>query len=126
MLWDGETTEGWRGARLDGFPEAGWAIENGELSVLESSGGQATRGGDIVTIEKFGNFELELDFKITERANSGIKYFIDPEVDKGPGSTLGCEFQILDDELHPDAKQGVDGNRTVGSLYDLIAAKSYS
>ena len=126
LLWDGKTTEGWRGARLDGFPEAGWAIEDGELLVLESSGGASTRGGDIVTIEKFGNFELELDFKITEGANSGIKYFVDPEVDKGPGSNIGCEFQILDDKVHPDAKQGVNGNRTVGSLYDLIAPKSYS
>lgn len=58
----------------------------------------------------------------TRRANSGIKYFVDPELNKGKGSAIGCEYQILDDEVHPDAKLGVNGNRTIGSLYDLIPA----
>jgi hypothetical protein len=126
LLWDGKTTDGWRGAKLDKFPEEGWKIENGELSVLESGGAESRNGGDIVTVNRFSDFELELDFKITEGANSGIKYFVDTELNQGEGSSIGCEFQILDDEKHPDAKNGTASNRTVGSLYDLITAKSYS
>ncbi|MCG8442843.1 MAG: DUF1080 domain-containing protein, partial [Caulobacterales bacterium] len=122
LLWDGETTEGWRGARLEGFPEIGWVIEEGELIVLSSGGGEARNGGDIVTTEDFDDFELSLEFKLTEGANSGIKYFVDPDLLQGPGSAIGLEFQILDDKVHPDAKMGVAGNRTVGSLYDLITA----
>lgn len=122
LLWDGKTTEGWRGAKLTTFPAGGWKIENGMLKVLNSGGGESTNGGDIVTLKKYKNFELSVDFRITEGANSGIKYFVDTELNKGAGSSIGCEFQILDDANHPDAKLGVKGNRTAGSLYDLIAA----
>lgn len=122
LLWDGKTTEGWRGAKLATFPAGGWKIENGMLKVLNSDGGESTNGGDIVTVKKYKNFELSIDFKITEGANSGIKYFVDTELNKGAGSSIGCEFQILDDANHPDAKLGVKGNRTAGSLYDLIPA----
>lgn len=120
LLWDGKTTKGWRGAKLDQFPEKGWNIENGILSIEKSDGGESTNGGDVVTVKKYKNFKLEADFKLTEGANSGIKYFVDTELNKGEGSSIGCEFQILDDARHPDAKQGVDGNRTLASLYDLI------
>lgn len=122
LLWDGSTSQGWRGARKTGFPEKGWLIEDGVLSVLSSGGGEARNGGDIITTREFSNFELEIDFRITPGANSGIKYFVDPYLLKGKGSAIGLEFQILDDERHPDAKKGVSGNRTVGSLYDLITA----
>ncbi len=122
LLWDGKTTEGWRGAKLDGFPEKGWVIENGILKVMKGNGGESTNGGDIVTMRKYKNFILTVDFKITKGANSGIKYFVDPDLNKGQGSAIGCEFQILDDERHPDAKLGVKGNRKLGSLYDLIPA----
>ena len=123
LLWDGETTRGGRGAKRDVFPEQGWTIENGVLSVLPSGGGESTNGGDIVTREQFGNFELSFEFYLTPGANSGVKYFVDPDLNQGGGSAIGLEFQILDDERHPDAKQGVRGNRTVGSLYDLIPAR---
>lgn len=122
LIWDGKTTTGWRGAKLDKFPKGGWEIKDGILSVIESGGAESANGGDIVTIDTYGDFELEADFKITEGANSGIKYFVDPALNKGVGSAIGCEFQILDDEKHPDAKLGVKGNRTLGSLYDLIPA----
>jgi hypothetical protein len=122
LLWDGKTTDGWRGAKLTTFPAGGWKIDNGVLKVLNSNGAESTNGGDIVTIKKYKNFELSADFKITDGANSGIKYFVDTELNKGEGSSIGCEFQILDDKLHPDAKLGVKGNRTLGSLYDLIPA----
>lgn len=122
LLWDGKTTNGWRGARLQSFPEKGWVIDNGILKVLRGDGGESTNGGDIVTTSTYKNFILTVDFKITKGANSGIKYFVDPDMNKGGGSAIGCEFQILDDERHPDAKLGVNGNRKLGSLYDLIPA----
>jgi len=122
LLWDGSSSEGWRGAKLDGFPEKGWSMEEGILKVHRSDGGESTNGGDIVTTQPYKNFMLKVDFRITEGANSGIKYFVDTNLNKGEGSAIGCEFQILDDRRHPDAKMGKDGNRTLGSLYDLIPA----
>ncbi|MDR2913096.1 MAG: DUF1080 domain-containing protein [Alistipes sp.] len=122
LLWDGQTTEGWRGARLDAFPEKGWNIENGVLSVEKSDGGESTNGGDIITTRTFRNFTLKVDFYYTKGANSGIKYFVQPDMNRGEGSAIGCEYQILDDNVHPDAQLGVNGNRKLGSLYDLIPA----
>ena len=123
MLWDGKTTNGWRGAKLDTFPDTGWVIENGELIVLSSGGAESAAGGDIVTKDDYSDFELQVDFKLTPGANSGIKYYVDTEINKGPGSSIGLEYQILDDELHADAKLGShEGSRTVCSLYDLIQA----
>lgn len=122
LLWDGKTTEGWRSARGDQFPDHGWFIKDGVLNVEAADGAEAGNGGDIITVAEYGNFMLKVDFCITPGANSGIKYFVDPGLNKGPGSAIGCEFQILDDELHPDAKLGVKGNRKLASLYDLIPA----
>ncbi|MCD8270989.1 MAG: DUF1080 domain-containing protein, partial [Parabacteroides sp.] len=122
LLWDGKTTNGWRGAKLQSFPEKGWSIIGNELVVEKAQGKESGNDGDIVTIKTYKNFELVADFKITTGANSGIKYFVDPELNKGEGSAIGCEFQILDDDVHPDAKLGRKGNRTIGSLYDLIPA----
>ena len=123
LLWDGKTTEGWRGAKLEEFPSQGWEIKDGELTVLASGGEESAAGGDIVTKELYGDFELKVDFKLTPAANSGIKYYVDTEINKGPGSSIGLEYQILDDALHPDAKLGNhEGSRTVSSLYDLIKA----
>lgn len=132
LLWDGKSTHGWRGAKLNSFPNKGWEIKDGVLSVLPSGGAEAASGGDIVTNERYGQFELTLDFKITEGANSGIKYFCQPNLDPitgtgakaASGSAIGLEFQILDDEKHPDAKLGREGNRTVSSLYDLLTAST--
>lgn len=133
LLWDGKTSEGWRSAKSDSFPKKGWEIKDGVLSVQSSDGGEnsGAGGGDIITKERFSNFELIADFKITKGANSGIKYFVQPDlkpIDKvtgkpaATGSAIGLEFQILDDANHPDAKLGHDGDRTIGSLYDLIPA----
>lgn len=126
LLWDGKTSNGWRGAKMDGFPDSGWTISDGVLTILGSDGAESAGPGDIITTELFSDFDLELEFMITEGANSGIKYFVDAELNKGPGSAIGCEFQILDDKNHPDAKLGVNGNRTIASLYDLIAAENLS
>ena len=124
MLWDGKTSNGWRAARSETFPaDSIWKISNGELSVITTGGEESAAGGDIVTVEQYGDFELSVDFKLTPGANSGIKYYVDTEINKGPGSSIGLEYQILDDELHEDAKRGShEGSRTVCSLYDLIQA----
>jgi hypothetical protein len=126
LLFDGKTTTGWKGAFLDSFPAKGWKVDSGQLIVESSSGKESTNGGDIVTVDAYSNFELTVDFKITEGANSGIKYFVDPaqKAPANPKSAIGLEFQVLDDDRHPDAKLGKNGNRTVGSLYDLIPART--
>ena len=126
LLWDGKTSEGWRNANSETFPEDGWFIQDGVLTIEEAGGGEARNAGDIVTKEEFSSFIFEVDFKISEGANSGIKYFVVEGINPGVGSAIGPEFQILDDERHPDAKRGVNGNRTVGSLYDLITAENLS
>ena len=123
LLFDGETTEGWRGANKEAFPEFGWNITDGVLTVKPSGGGEAENGGDILTVDEYTNFEFKVDFKLTPGANSGIKYYV-TENEQTSGSAVGLEYQILDDALHPDAQQGRDGNRTVASLYDLITAQN--
>jgi hypothetical protein len=124
LLFDGKTTNGWRGAHKDSFPDAGWVIEDGTLTVLASGGRESQNGGDIVTVDEYGNFDLKLEFKLTEVANSGIKYFV-TEKEQPSGSAIGLEYQILDDERHPDAKLGNhEGSRTLASLYDLIKAEN--
>lgn len=122
LLWDGKTSKGWKGAYKTTFPTSGWLIQDGELTVQKSNGGESTNGGDIVTEKQYSAFELKFDFKLTEGANSGIKYFV-TLTEGNKGSAIGPEYQILDDVKHPDAKRGKDGNRTLGSLYDLITSK---
>ena len=123
LLWDGKTTNGWRSAYGEAFPEKGWTIAKGVLEVNANGGQESLDGGDIITTEQYENFWLSVDFKLTPGANSGIKYFVRPDLYQvKDASAIGCEFQVLDDELHPDAKLGVAGNRTLGSLYDLITA----
>jgi hypothetical protein len=121
LLFDGKTTNGWKGAYKKDFPEKGWEVKDGTLSVLSSNGAESTNGGDIVTKEEYSAFDLSFDFKFTPGANSGVKYFVTLS-EKNAGSAIGLEYQVLDDTLHPDAKLGRDGNRTLGSLYDLIKA----
>jgi len=121
LLFDGLTTTNWRGAHRENFPDSGWIIQDGMMTVLESGGAQSKGGGDIVTINEYGNFILSFEFMVTEGANSGVKYFVTENYETS-GSAIGLEYQILDDLNHPDAKMGRDGNRTLASLYDLIPA----
>jgi hypothetical protein len=125
LLFDGQTTEGWRNAYEETFPDKGWIVEDGTITVLASGGGESEHGGDIVTVDEYSNFDLRLQFKITEGANSGIKYYVTENEEGHVGSAIGLEYQILDDERHPDAKLGNhEGSRTLGSLYDLIKAEN--
>ena len=122
LLFDGKTNQGWVGAYKNTFPEKGWNIADGILKIQKSDGSESTNFGDIVTTEEFAAFDLAFDFNITEGANSGVKYFVTLS-EGNKGSAIGLEYQILDDALHPDAKMGRDGNRTLSSLYDLIKAE---
>ena len=121
LLFDGKTSNGWVGAYKNTFPEKGWNIKDGILTIQKSDGSESNSFGDIVTTEMYSAFDLAFDFKITEGANSGVKYFVTLS-EGNKGSAIGLEYQILDDVNHPDAKQGIDGNRTLASLYDLIKA----
>ena len=125
LLFDGKTTNGWRGFHADAFPAQGWVVEDGAIkrvATVKTPGA----GGDIITADEYGNFELALDWKLTAGGNSGLKYLIvEPPGGKGR-SGVGYEMQILDDERHPDAKAGVNGNRTAGALYDLIAPSTHA
>ncbi|MFD2573887.1 DUF1080 domain-containing protein [Spirosoma soli] len=122
LLFDGKSTSGWRGAYKDKFPEKGWNVEDGTLTIQKSNGSESESFGDIVTNDEYSDFDLMFEFKLTEGANSGVKYFVVENYPKPKGSAFGLEFQVLDDDKHPDAKLGRNGNRTVGSLYDLIPA----
>ena len=119
LLWDGKTTNGWRGAYKDYFPDKVWYIKDGTLNVKGSNGAESANGGDIVTTGEYGAFDLQFEFRLTDTANSGVKYFV-TEKEENKGSAIGLEYQILDDDKHPDAKLGSIGNRTQASLYDMI------
>ena len=115
LLWDGQTGAGWRSIKQDSFPAKGWEIADGILSVLPKNAGGGA--GDIITKTTYADFVLKVDFRLTEAANSGIKYFFDPKVNGG--TTI--EYQVLDAK-HPDAAKGRDGNRKVASFYDVMPA----
>ncbi len=109
LLFDGKTTDGWVASGKDSFPSDGWSVEDGALVVKAGPG-----GGDIVTKDSFSDFELTWEWKVEFGANSGLKYNL-PDAKKA----VGFEYQLIDDEHHPD---GVKGGRLhqTGSLYDAI------
>lgn len=124
LLWDGKTSQGWRSVFGTAFPTTGWTVSDGTLTVLATDGSET--GNDIVTTQHYGPaFDLRFEFKLAEGANSGVKYFVDEQYKPGGKSGIGLEYQLLDDARHPDAKQGVVGNRTMGSLYDLIPSLKF-
>jgi hypothetical protein len=121
LLFDGKTSNGWIGAYKKTFPANGWEIKDGEMRVQSSQGKESANGGDIVTRDQFSAFDLSFDFNLSVGGNSGVKYFV-TLTENNTGSAIGLEYQVLDDSLHPDAKLGIAGNRTMASLYDLITA----
>jgi hypothetical protein len=122
LLFDGKTTTGWRGYNQPAFPAKGWEVIDGMLHVIGSARGEAGGGGDVLYDKKFSNFELTLEWKVSEGGNSGI-FYLAQEIPGEPVWKNAPEMQILDNDRHPDAKLGVNGNRAAGSLYDLIPGK---
>jgi hypothetical protein len=122
LLFDGETTNSWRGYNKDHFPK-NWEVIDGTLHCKGSGRGEAgaKKGGDIIYNKKFSNFHLKIDWKISEGGNSGI-FYLAKEVQDWVIWKTGLEFQVLDNDKHPGAMLGKDGNRKAGSLYDLIPA----
>lgn len=128
LLFDGSTFEGWRGLGRDGVPVSHWIIEDGAIKKVPSGevplqeDGQPLLGGDLMTVQSFQDYELYFEWKISPAGNSGVKYNVSEEMSVSyppEYAALGFEYQILDDENHPDAKNG--DNRTAAALYDLIA-----
>ena len=109
LLFDGKTTDGWRGMKKDAFPSAGWEVKDGSLHHIAKAG-----GGDIITTETFDQFEFSFEWKIAPGANSGVKYFIIEE-----RGAIGHEYQVLDDEVHPDGRNGKE--RRTAAFYDVMS-----
>ncbi|WP_108820998.1 DUF1080 domain-containing protein [Dysgonomonas sp. Marseille-P4361] len=135
VIFDGKTFEGWRGYGKDQVPGK-WTIDAAEKAIKfnGAGGGEAQDGdgGDIIFAHKFKNFELEMEWKVSKGGNSGIFYLAQEIEAKDPNTgewrmepiyISAPECQVLDNENHPDAKMGVDGNRKSSSLYDMIPAK---
>ncbi len=117
-IFNGSDFTGWRAVNQTEMSGKRWSVVDGNINISKSDGSET--GNDIVTKEQYSAFEMKFDFKMSEGANSGVKYFVNEALDSKGKSGIGLEFQVLDDEKHPDAKMGVVGNRTLGSLYDLI------
>jgi 3-keto-disaccharide hydrolase len=127
LLFDGRTLRGWRGLGYDSVPTAHWVVVEGAIKKIASGkvpklpDGQPLSGGDLMTVDTFGDFELTWEWKVTPGANSGVKYNVSEElsVKEAPNhAALGFEYQILDDDRHPDGKLAT---HRAGALYDLIA-----
>jgi hypothetical protein len=131
LLFDGKSFEGWQGLGREGIPEGHWIIDNGTIKKVQSvdvplqEDGQPLVGGDLLTIQTFENFELFFEWKISQAGNSGIKYNVSEDMSTSypPNhAALGFEYQILDDDGHPDAQ--VSNSHTAAALYDLIAPQN--
>jgi Domain of Unknown Function (DUF1080) len=122
LLFDGKTLAGWRGFHKETPPE-GWAIEDGCIKKMPAQGELGQAGGDLITADQFENFEFSIEWKLSKGGNSGVKYLVSESLPPTGKSGIAFECQVLDDDHHPDAKAGIAGNRTAGSLYDLIAAR---
>ena len=127
LLFDGESFANWRGLGREAIPESHWIIEGGAIRKVTSgevptaADGQPLEGGDIMTKETFDDFELSFEWRVAPGANSGVKYNVSEEMSTANPPThaaLGFEYQILDDERHPDALNGP--TRTTAALYDMI------
>lgn len=127
LLFDGESFSGWRGLGREEIPEAHWVIEDGSIRKVASGNiptapdGQPLEGGDILSVEAFDDFELYFEWRVAPGANSGVKYNVSEtmSVENPPEhAALGFEYQILDDDRHPDALNGP--TRTTAALYDMI------
>ncbi|MDQ6612177.1 MAG: DUF1080 domain-containing protein [Gemmatimonadota bacterium] len=130
LLFDGKTFAGWRGVGLDSVPTAHWHIKDGAImkvalaDVPNAVNGKTATGGDLMSIDTFENFELTWEFKLTPKANTGVKYNVSEELStRNPGShsALGWEFQLQDDVNGDDI---TIPSHLTGSLYDMLAANA--
>lgn len=120
-LYDGKSVDQWRAYGGTEFPAKRWSYQDGTITIAKSDGSET--GNDIVTKNLYGPvFEFQFEFKLTEGANSGVKYFVDQKFNSKGKSGIGCEYQVLDDAKHPDAKMGKNGNRTIASFYDVMTS----
>lgn len=124
LLFDGKTTQGWRGAFSSEFPKQGWIVKDGELRGELSNGAESGDAGDIVTLKKYRNFEMIFDWKLGKGGNSGVKYFIEerrPKPDKG--SQAGYEYQLIDDADYIYNGKPLPEDLKTASIYDVTAAQ---
>jgi hypothetical protein len=130
LLFDGETTSGWRGINQESFPSAGWKIENEILMVNATDGEESGNGGDIITTEQYSNFVFEWEWKMLSKGgNSGVKYFVKEGLSSNEKYGAGLEYQILDDENHEwmlEGKMQPGDYHTLASLYEIYPAKNRS
>lgn len=124
LLYDGASSKGWRSAKADSFPTIGWSANGGELAVTASDGSEQGYGGDIITTEEFGDFILELDYKLAKGSNSGVKYYVDSKLLIEKGAAIGIEFQLIDDvEIAKTYGDDADDKlrlHLTGALYDMM------
>jgi hypothetical protein len=130
LLFDGKTFAGWRGLGYDSVPTAHWRIVNGTIEKLASGNvpkspdGHPTSGGDLMTVDTFKDFELAFQWKVTRRANSGVKYNVSEDFSLKNASNhaaLGFEYQIEDDV---DGDDIMPETHLTGALYDMFAANT--
>jgi len=130
LLFDGATLNGWRGLGYDTVPTAHWNVIGGAIHKIATSNvakmpdGQPANGGDLMTVDTFGDFELSFQWKVMPGSNSGVKYNVSEEYSLANASNhaaLGFEYQVLDDSLNDDNKVAT---HRAGALYDLIAPNS--
>ena len=126
-LFDGTSLAGWRGIKSDVIPAGHWAVEDGMVrkiataDVPTAADGQPLVGGDIMTVDGYEHFELTFEWKVSPGANSGIKYNVSQPMsvaNEPATAALGFEYQVLDDDLHPDALNGE--TRQAAALYDMF------
>jgi hypothetical protein len=109
LLFDGQTTQGWHSFKKQTFPEKGWVVEDGWLHCLGKG------GGEVISSADFDDFELSWEWKQAPGGNSGVKYFVSEKRE----SALGHEYQMIDEQREPDAKQG-SGKRVTAAFYDVL------
>ena len=114
VLFDGNSTDAWRGFRRDYFPSKCWAVENGALKTI--LGCEKADRVDLITKDRYQNFELELEWRVAPGGNSGIVYLVSEDEDEV--WKTGLEMQVLDDEKHHDGKIP---KTSAGAVFDLMA-----
>ena len=118
LLFDGKSLDGWRGYKKPDASGTRWKVENGWLTLPPSTGEDTKGARDIISKDTFDQFDLTFDWKIAQGGNSGVKYFVLEDQD----AAIGHEYQVIDDERHPDAKIGP--HRQTAAFYDVFPASN--